>query len=85
MTQYWLSFADPDKPRGTQFLGVAIVEELDFIGAIKRAHALGCNPGGEVLGYTVPERIDVPEVWMDRLLTRAEAEQVEAIISGEIQ
>lgn len=48
---WWLSFADPARPVGDEFLGVAIVPGVDFMHAIEGAHLLGCNPGGEVLGY----------------------------------
>lgn len=57
MSLWWLSFADPEKPQGTRFLGVAIVEIEDVEGqdlrdravtVVRKAHALGCNPGGEV-------------------------------------
>lgn len=48
MMRWWLSFADPTRPKGQQFLGVCIVEAVDEISAIKVAHALSINPGGEV-------------------------------------
>ena len=47
---YYLSFCDPDKPRGEQFLGACIVPASDIVTAVRVAHLLGCNPGGEVLG-----------------------------------
>lgn len=55
---FWMSFCDPDKPKGQQFLGVSIVEvdELDVMLAIgnlamaasAKAWERQCNPGGEV-------------------------------------
>ena len=49
MNWYWLSFADPDKPKGAQFLGVSMVLASSFEDAICKAHELGINPGGEVM------------------------------------
>ena len=56
MTYFWLSFADPDKPRGKQFLGGCVIEAESFPGAITEAHRLGCNPGGEVMGGMIEEQ-----------------------------
>ena len=44
MRLYWLSFADDDR-----LLGVAFVEGMTAIDAVREAHSLGCNPGGEVM------------------------------------
>ena len=52
---WWLSFCDPEKPEGSQFLGVAIVEGSNVYTASLEARSLGCNPGGEVLGLPYPE------------------------------
>ena len=73
---WWLSFADPDLPEGSQFLGVVILQAPTFPAAVTRSHVTGVNPGGEVApmgpippGYIAPE-------WRGRLLTRAEAEAI---------
>jgi hypothetical protein len=69
---WWLSFADPHRPEGTQFLGVAIVEADSFLSAHSQCNRLGINPGGEIRGFelgAVPDKRD-----MNRLLTRDEAE-----------
>ena len=47
---WWLSFADPNLPEGSQFLGCAVVEAPDFILAVQEAHWRKCNPGGECQG-----------------------------------
>lgn len=53
---WWLSFADPDLPEGTQFLGAALVPALTIEGAITQAHLLGINPGGQVASWgPIPE------------------------------
>ncbi len=74
---WWLSFCDTRRPEGSQFLGASIVEGGDNIGeAITLAHLLGCNPGGEVQGFPVPDvaAARVSGKWRHRLLTRAECE-----------
>jgi hypothetical protein len=70
MTRYiWLSFADADLPEGQQFLGAAIIKASNFVEAVKVAHILGINPGGEVMSLEVPEDVEIPEKWVERLLT----------------
>lgn len=70
---WWLSFADPNRPRGTQFLGVIVIEAAGFIDAVDKTHAANINPGGEVRGEPV-EVHDIPEQYRNRLLTREETE-----------
>ena len=85
---WWLSFCDPERPEGKQFLGVAIVtaevedvfDALTYAGereiglAIRRTHDLGINPGGEVSGILIPPEHVPDERYRDRLLDRAELE-----------
>lgn len=73
----WLSFCDPDKPEGTQFIGACIVEcsaPDDIAGAVRSAWAHGCNPGGEAMGYPIPsERShEVPKHLRNRLMGKQE-------------
>jgi len=75
MTQWWLSFADPELPKGTQFLGVAIVEAESFHQALQLSHAIGVNPGGEVCGY----ELNIGRVsaeYTNRLLQSPEVENI---------
>jgi hypothetical protein len=74
MASWWLSFADPDKPKGSQFLGLVIIEADDPEGAIQEAHRKRINPGGEVAMTRVPD--DFALDMRDRLLTKAEAEEI---------
>ena len=78
MRRWWLSFVDPHKPEGAQFLGCCIVEAHDFIGAVRVAHALGCNPGGEVQGLDIPAEMQIDRKYLERLLTRKECEEFDA-------
>jgi hypothetical protein len=48
MPFYYLSFCDPGKPNGTQFLGATLVEADDPSDMLTKTHANGTNPGGEV-------------------------------------
>lgn len=79
MAWFWLSFADPDRPKGTQFLGACLVQGTSFMDAIQQAHMTGLNPGGEVQGFEVPqERLsNVKPKWCNRLLTRSECEEMD--------
>lgn len=53
-----MSFADPQKPKGTQFLGVVITKCLGMAHAINKTHKLGINPSGEIMSQEIdPSRI----------------------------
>jgi pseudouridine-5'-phosphate glycosidase len=78
MTLFWLSFADTSRAPGTQLLGVAIVPGADFEDAVAQAWQIGCNPGGQVVGLPIPDTFTIAESNVGRLLTRAEAEVLDA-------
>ncbi len=83
MKFYWLSFCDPDLPKGTQFLGAVFTQANDFIAAVRKSHALGINPGGEVQGHEAGPRFKMHpslETYVDRVLTREECEAFESAI-----
>ncbi|WP_280413149.1 hypothetical protein [Nocardia asiatica] len=87
LPRWWLSFVDttksapPDEqvPGGGGFLGVSIVRAFDFMTAVNVAHALGCNPGGEVRGYPMRPDDPTPPEYEGRLLTREEIDYLDAI------
>jgi len=59
MTLYWLSFADPKKPKGKTWLGATMVEvngtgKTGLADAIQRACDLHINPGGEIKSFEFP-------------------------------
>lgn len=68
---HYLSFASE-----AGFLGGCIVRGDDVVEAVKEAHRLGCNPGGEVLGAPIPDEQMVPEQYRDRLLQKDEIDKV---------
>lgn len=74
---WWLSFADATLPKGTQFLGAAIVRGETMTAAVVRAHWLQINPGGEVLGVEIPPEVKIESDWIERLLSREEWEKLE--------
>lgn len=56
---WWLSFAND-----AGFLGVVIAEGASLELAVRETHARGCNPGGQVAGFSFA--IDDPDVQQDR-------------------
>ncbi len=71
MALFWLSFCD-DKS-----LGAAIVEGADLLEAIKTAHRLGINPGGQVLSVQIPpEQEEGARRYRNRLMQRPEIERI---------
>jgi hypothetical protein len=72
---WWLSFCDPDRPKGSQLLGVSIITAESMEEAITRSWMLGCNPGGEVAGCCLPAWAvaSVPAAALHRLLAKPEA------------
>jgi hypothetical protein len=82
----WVSFADSSLPEGLQFLGVAIIRARDVADAAAMAHALGINPGGEVLAMPVPADFGDPPIELDHKLVTDKiriAELTEKWIGGE--
>jgi hypothetical protein len=77
---FYMSFADPKLPTGTQFLGGCYVQADSLSDAVTRSHVLGINPGGEIKIWELPwamiDDLDkhIPEQDRHRLLSRAEIE-----------
>jgi hypothetical protein len=80
MPWYYLSFADPNKPKGTQFLGAIVIEASDAKDAIWRTHLIGENPGGEVMTWEID--ILPPEEYRARLLSLEDIRAVGKAITG---
>ncbi len=66
MSVFYLSFA------AESFLGACVIEADDFLGAVARTHALGINPGGQVLGAKLPPGVAEHEMQRDRLYSADE-------------
>ena len=75
-----MSFVDPNiKTCCEAFLGVVILRADDREQAIRKAHVLGINPGGEVIVSELPSDPPTPTEVLSRigrLLARPEAEIV---------
>jgi hypothetical protein len=77
---WWLSFADPKRPKGKQFLGACLVQARGFLGAVMVAKRAGINPGGEVQGMgPIPADADIKPGWTGRLLSREECEEFDRV------
>ena len=76
---FWLSFCDPALPQGKRFLGACLVEGNDLIEAAQRAHFLGINPGGEVMGAAFDSSVEplIRDHWKNRLLKKEECEAMD--------
>ena len=72
MRYWWLSFVDADQPAGQRHLGCCIVLGDSMIDAVRCAHMLDCNPGGEVVGCQIA---DAPADMIGRMLTKDELEK----------
>lgn len=75
MTYFWLSFVNGSFPEGERFRGVAIIAAPDMESACKEAWRLGCNPGGEVAGFSMTEAEcaeHIPLDWIGRLVSSEE-------------
>jgi hypothetical protein len=76
-----LSFTDPKRSKGSQWVGTIMVEAFGLVDALTRVNALGLNPGGAVMGMGVPLERPLPhayrERWCGRLMTdRREVEDM---------
>lgn len=76
---YWLSFVGDEGSRG-----VSIVRATDFVDAIRVAHALSINPGGEVQGFCIPAPFDadIASGYVDRLIPPDEARLLSASLDA---
>ena len=70
----WMSFCDPFKPKGQQFLGVIITQSLGLTHAMRKTHELGINPGGEIQSYILPPGTLLDAKYLDRLMQKEELE-----------
>lgn len=71
LTWWQLSFTGDDG-----WLGGLLIEAPSLASAVMRSHAIGCNPGGEILAIGFRAR-SVPDGYADRLITdRAEVENM---------
>jgi hypothetical protein len=70
----WMSFCDPDKPKGHRFLGVIVTQSLGLTHAIIKTHKLGINPGGEIQSFVLPAGTLIDVKYLNRLIPKEELE-----------
>lgn len=80
MKTFWLSFADPDLPKGSQFLGAIVIQAFSFPEAVALTHTMGINPGGEIASIEC-ERVP-PGRYHNRLLTKEDISAMEDEMGG---
>lgn len=71
---WWMSFCDPQKPKGKQFLGAAIVPGDDEFDMMTNSHRIGCNPGGEVKFVEIRHDLHIKQEDIGRLMNREQVE-----------
>lgn len=87
MTEFfaWMSFVDPDRPAGQRFLGVVVTRattEDDTMTLLAKLWEKGVNPGGECQPFTMSGEAPIPEEFIDRLLTREEADALDDMMQA---
>ena len=71
MTRTWwhMSFVDPTRPPGHQWLGGLNTEAPTIQDAITWTHVAGLNPGGEISFMGLTSEIGLDAHYVDRLIT----------------
>lgn len=72
---WYLSFAGE-----SGFRGGCVIRACGFGHAVEAAHRAGVNPGGEVVGIKFLEDVQVPEKYMNRLLSKADLDELSALV-----
>jgi len=72
---YYMSFCDPDKPEGKQYLGSIIIDGADVKDALKNSRIFSINPGGEVMFIDITKVTDkIKSTHKYRLLNEEEVD-----------
>ena len=79
MAVYWMSFSDPERPVGSKFLGVVIIEAETEEAALAQASVAGVNPGGEATFEEMSEPLP-PREWFNRLLSGKESRDANRVM-----
>lgn len=79
MNLMWLSFACEDTGN---FNGVVMTEADDIIEGVIKTHVFNINPGGQVLGFRIPDRVipHIPTSSLDLLLNKEMAQEIANMI-----
>lgn len=68
---WYLSFADQ-----SGFLGATLARGEDLIDAVRYAHRMGVNPGGEVMGVPLQPGDPMPAEAFGKLMSKADLERL---------
>ena len=79
---WYMSFADADLPEGSQWLGACLVKARGLATATVEAHQRGCNPGGEIMAAPMQADFEIPDKWMNRLLSRDDLSAMDREVWG---
>jgi hypothetical protein len=79
MAIFWVSFADLEKPVGSQFAGVLILEADDLEAAMAKAHAASDNPAYKMTFEDISLR-NPPRDWLSRRLDAKEARDLNRLM-----
>lgn len=79
-TLWWMSFAEE-----SGFLGVVITEAGDVVGAVRKAHRLKVNPGGQVAAVPMHPDAPIGREWRDRLLSEAQVQELNGLLGAQGQ
>jgi hypothetical protein len=67
---FYLSFAEET------FKGACIVKAATFLEAVREAHRLKINPGGQVRGHQIPEDAVYDPKYRNRLLSKEDLQEM---------
>lgn len=79
LKQFWCSMADPNLPKGSQFLGAVVVNARGAATATHELNLHGLNLGGEIMFFEIPDNKQIPDEWMYRVMNKQEAQDCPAI------
>lgn len=75
---FWISFANRKAPRGSQFLGVVVIQSSEYNMAFLDATDQKLVPSnyskfdGDAMIYELDNIDEIPEIYRNRLLTKEE-------------
>jgi hypothetical protein len=82
MALWWMSFADPGRSKGQQFLGLVILEAPTPREAMQKAWDMEINPGGQIMFIELPNEMKAEyERYMNRLLQKVDLIDIGVAVS----
>lgn len=78
MSLFYLSFSAADGWRGACYIRAS-----SWLEAVTISHKRGCNPGGEVMAFEMPPRLELDDRWIGRLLTKEDLCAIDREFGGD--